>query len=39
VDFDIQLVHRHPVLEVAIEPVGLLDQQDVLARGADPLPS
>ena len=24
---DIQLVHRHPVLQVAIEPVGLLDQQ------------
>jgi hypothetical protein len=26
VDFDLQLVHRHPVLEVAVEPVGLLDR-------------
>jgi hypothetical protein len=27
VDFDIELVHRHPVLEVPVEPVSLLDQQ------------
>ena len=26
VDFDVEFVERHPVLEVAVEPVGLLDQ-------------
>ena len=35
VDFDVQLVHRHPVLEVAVEPVGLLDKQHV-HRGMRP---
>ena len=27
-DFDVQIVEHHPVLEVAVKPVGLLDQQD-----------
>jgi hypothetical protein len=28
VDFDVKLVHRRPAFEVAVEPVGLLDQHD-----------
>ena len=32
VNFDVKLVHRHPVLEVAVEPVGLLDQQHAHRR-------
>jgi hypothetical protein len=27
VHFHVQIVHRHPILEVAVEPVRLLDQQ------------
>ena len=30
--FDLKLVHRHPVLEVAVEPVGLLDQHHANRR-------
>ena len=32
VDLDLELVEGHPVLEVAVEPVGLLDQQDADGR-------
>jgi hypothetical protein len=35
VDFHIEFVHRHPVLQVAVESVGLLDQHD--AHGGMPL--
>ena len=31
-DLDLKLVHRHPVLEVAVEPVGLLDQHHAHRR-------
>ena len=31
-NFDIQFVHRHPVLEIAVEPVGLLDQHHAHGR-------
>ena len=29
---DFNLIHRHPVLEVAVEPVGLLDQHHAHGR-------
>ena len=32
VNFDLKLVDRHPVLEVAVEPVGLLDQHHAHGR-------
>ena len=34
VDLEIELVDRHPVLEIAIEAVGLLDQQHADGRMA-----
>ena len=32
VNFDLKLVDRHPILEVAVEPVGLLDQHHADGR-------
>ncbi|MER8517684.1 hypothetical protein NKH47_32950 [Mesorhizobium sp. M1060] len=32
VDLDIEFVESHPILEVAVEAIGLLDQDDAYAR-------